>query len=547
MRVIVQILLVIDIALPRLLAQGVEARTRHFRVATTLGAAAASVAAQDLERHHAQLTALGFTFSASLTEVLLFPGLSEMQPYSSGRSVGYFQPGAETAFLVVAWNAAGDPLRALGHEYAHLAMQPWAGKHPLWLREGLADLLSQIRPAEGGLKIGLPIAGYIEALRKGRLLEWQQVLSASRGSPLFEGPDTGPLFYAQSWLLAHRLVVGKIFSGSLAQRLEALAGEAPLLLPIPEVLPEEALPAAAPASSVAGASVRELAVWEWEHRLAELLRSGNRQGEARPALVALAARFPDRPEPSESLGALEIDRLEYDQAERWLSEAIRLGSGHAATHYRYSLLLMRPVAGGDARGRAEQAARHARRAVEIDPRQPLYWLARAHAQMQLSQWESARASLAGLRERAADPLLREQAEVELREIERRREQQARPPRRPAPPVAVIVDTPPPAPTVSPPPAPAIRQARPETHPGTLTFWGYLRRVECLEEGKILTVSNRRLSVRVRERAGQPARLHSPPGKWRAIPCTLKDVEVNLVYRPSPHFGLVNGDLVALIF
>jgi len=80
-----------------------------------------------------------------------------------------------------------------------------------------------------------------------------------------------------------------------------------------------------------------------------------------------------------------------------------------------------------------------------------------------------------------------------------------------------------------------------------SFWGYLRRVECLEEGKILTVSNRRLSVRVRERAGQPARLHSPPGKWRAIPCTLKDVEVNLVYRPSPHFGLVNGDLVALIF
>ena len=74
-------------------------------------------------------------------------------------------------------------------------------------------------------------------------------------------------------------------------------------------------------------------------------------------------------------------------------------SNHAATHYRYSLMLMQP-------GRsAEEAARHARRAVELDPAQPLYWLARAHSEMQLDRWEAARASLEQVRSRAADPEL----------------------------------------------------------------------------------------------------------------------------------------------
>lgn len=264
--------------------------------------------------------------------------------------------------------------------------------------------------------------------------------------------------------------------------------------------------------------------------------------EAREALSGLRTRFPERPEPAESLGALEMDALHYDRAAEWLAEAVRLGSTNAATHYRYSLLLMRPG------GAAEAAARHARRAVALDPAPPLHWLAQAHAEMQLSQWEAARSSLAQLRERAADPLLEAQVRVELEEIERRREQQLRPPREPEHPAKITVTTitePPPVPSISPPPAPPAR--RPEPHPGTLLFWGYLRRVECGEGEKILTVTSRMFTVRVRERAGQPAKLYYPPGNIRRIPCSLKDVEVNVVYRPLAHFGPINGDLVAVIF
>ena len=129
------------------------------------------------------------------------------------------------------------------------------------------------------------------------------------------------------------------------------------------------------------------------------------------------------------------------------------------------------------------------------------------------------------------------------------EQALRPPPQPAPPVRirVVEPSPPPAPDPPPPPPASVPPPHPLSIPGTLTFWGYLRRVECTGAGKILTVTNPRFTVRVRERPGQPAQLYSPPRNLRRLPCTLKDVEVNVVYRPLARFGPLNGDLVAVLF
>ncbi len=510
-------------AIAPLAAQGFEARAGHFRVATTTSPIIASAAAARLERVRAHLTALGFTLPPARTEAVVFADLAQMQPYSpNAGSAGFFQQGTETSFIAVTWDSAGDPYRHLAHEMAHQAMTSLAGKHPPWLREGLAELLSNLEPVEGGLKLGSPIAAHLDAAH--------------------HGPPRSRV-YAQNWMRAHRAVVGRPFAGTLAQRLAALEAPDPADIPLPENWPTEILPVAIDSGATPEASVRPLAPWEWEHRLAEMLRAMNRAAQARETLAALRSRFPERPEPAESLGALDMDAYQYDQAEERLAEAVRLGSTNPWTHYRYSLLLMRP---GKA---AALAARHARRAVELDAAQPLYWLARAHAEMQLSQWEAAGASLGELRRRAADPLLAEQVRVELAEIGRRREQASRPPPEPKPPERppiIVAEAPPDPPSISPPPPARPRQPA-ASFPGTLTFWGYLRRVDCGEGEKILTVSNRIFSIRVRERSGSPARLYSPPGKWRQIPCTLRGVEVNAIYRPSAHFGGINGDLVALIF
>jgi len=517
-------------------AQGVEARSPHFRVMTTLPPEAAQAAAAAMERYRTLLGSLGFAVPPGLTDVVLFPDLAEMQSFGQGGAIGFYRPGADATFLCVAWKEADDPLRALAHEFAHHVTRALVAGHPWWLREGIADLLSNMEAAPAGWKLGAPIAGHVEVLRREPWLDWKQVSAAGRHA-------ANPVLYAQAWLLAHRLIVGRSAAGSLARRIESLEVPPAPLVTLPDPLPVEVLAAAAPVA-VPEPRLRTAEPWEYEHRLAELLRALNRGVAARQALDGLRARFPQRPEPAESLGALAMDSLDYPEAEERLGEAVRLGSANATTYYRYSLLLMQPGKS------AQEAARHASRAVELDPLQPLHWLARGQAEMLLARWDQARASLVQMQNRSSDPLLVEQARVELAEIGRRQEQALRPPRGPEPPPQMVVtripEPAPEPPSVSPPPRPRPAR-RSETHPGTLRFWGFLRRVDCSEDGKILTVVAHRFTVRVREPASRPARLYSPPAGIRRIPCTLKDVEVNVVYRPASQFGGINGDLVAVIF
>ncbi len=518
MRCVLLSLAAICAAGARLAAEDVEARTGHFRV---VGApAAAPVAARALERLHGELAALGFAVPPDASEVVLFADSTDMQPYAPpGRASGFFQQGTDVSFLAVAWGDSGEPLRALAHELAHRVLQPRLHNRPDWLREGLAELLSNLQPVPGGVMLGIPIASHLADLKS--------------------GSDTGFLFYARSWAAAHRLLVGRAGAGDLPRRIDALPAKLEYDPHLPNPVPVEVLPAGpVPEPEVA---VRPLHPWERDHQRAELLRARNLTVQARAALVVLRAQFPERPEPFESLGALEMDLLHYDDAERHLAEAVRRGSVHAATHYRYSLLLMQP-------GRsAEEAARHARRAVELDPAQPLYWLARAHAEMQLDRWEAARASLEQVRSSAADPDLSDQVRLELAEVERRREQAQRPP-----PVAeaqrvTIVPMPPPAP-VLPPEAP-LPSSEPRRWPplGTVLFLGQIRQVECTAEGKIFTVANPRFTIRVRERRAQAAKVYYAPRHLRNLPCSMKNVGVNVVYRPLARFGPLNGDLVAVLF
>jgi tetratricopeptide (TPR) repeat protein len=535
-------------------AQTFEARTPYFRVAAAGPSEVAVNAALGLERTRARFAALGLPVGSQRTDVLIFADIAAMQPYApqenqaSGRAIGFFRQGPERLFIAMAWKEAGDPQRVLAHELAHQAVWPLVKDQPLWFREGLADLLSNLQPAEGGWRVGLPITAHLEALRQGAWLDWQEV-RAARDSSFLDNPGLNRLFYAQSWLLVHRLLVGRLGSG-----LSAAIAESPAPADFPASaaasLATEILFSSGPAEPASIPAIRETEPWEYRHRLAELLRALGRTEDARRALLALRSEVPGRPEPAESLGALEMDALRYEQAEEQLAEAVRLNSENAATHHRYALLLMRP---GHS---AAAAARHARRAVELDSGEPRHWLAQAQAEMQLANWEPARVSVTEMRQRTTDPLLLGQAQTEWDEIERRRQEQLHPPRPPRPSSARITvaplpepEPPPaaPAPAESPAPAPVRAPENPFAYPGTVTFVGYLRRVECGPAEKILTVSNRRLAIRVRERNGEPARLYYAPKGMRRIPCDLQNAEVNVVYRPLGGADSLNGDVVAVIF
>ena len=85
-------------------------------------------------------------------------------------------------------------------------------------------------------------------------------------------------------------------------------------------------------------------------------------------------------------------------------------------------------------------------------------------------------------------------------------------------------------------------------PHTVVVYGWLKAVSCRGAEKVVTVETPRFRVRLREPLGRRATLHSPPKKWRGLPCKTKGYwEVNVAYRPNLKKGDVRGELAAILF
>ena len=470
----------------------------------------------------------------------------------------------------------------------------------------------------------MPVPYFAGRLTDNPWLPWPEIWSAERESATADHPNFRP----QSWLLVHLLVsegldLTQLNPATVQARLTRRSPEkieAQLRAALEKPLSNRYLnlhdkwrPAPPPSNSPrrfdpadAGASTqpRELAPGELRFVLADLQRETQPPEAVRLELEALKREFPNRPEPSESLGALEMDQHNYDPAEQHLADAVKKGSRNPRTHYRYSLMLMRPQPSPQ---RAALAVKHAQTARQLDPAQPVYLLTEAQARMTAGQWGESAAALARLTQY---PDWESRAQAEFRELQRRQQQQLNRLQRDALPepqwpfaAGVVHGTPqPPAATPLEPassegsawktpstpdaavwagptphasetpgrseqvaaarsglfpsftrrpvpkPPPKAKPAQPRwPPPGTILLYGYINGVECRENEKIVTVKTPRHRIRLREPAGAPAKLYSKP-KWiKGLECGLRGLEVNVAYKATRGSREVRGTLVAVIF
>ena len=150
---------------------GVEARTEHVRVVTELEPLLAKAAAVHLERSRSLYVSLGLSprrRAATPLTALLYRDAEQMEaqiPIPAPRPAsprGFFQTGADRDYIVLAWDAPGNPFVALAHEQAH---QLTAGAdHPTWFREGLAEYLSRWEVIDGRVHLGGSVPSYLRAL-----------------------------------------------------------------------------------------------------------------------------------------------------------------------------------------------------------------------------------------------------------------------------------------------------------------------------------------------------------------------------------------------
>jgi hypothetical protein len=155
------------------------------------------------------------TASAVPTIVLVFPSdraFTPFKPRYNGRPVqlgGLFmrRPDANYIALVRGLDEAG--MRVIFHEYAHLVISNATHSLPLWLNEGIAEFYSTFELRDGGAEalIGRPIADHVHLLREASLLPMEQLVAVRHDSPLYNEGHRRSVFYAQSWALAHMLLV----------------------------------------------------------------------------------------------------------------------------------------------------------------------------------------------------------------------------------------------------------------------------------------------------------------------------------------------------
>lgn len=226
--------------LPRKGATWIAVDTPAFRVLSNAAEEPTRRLLTDLETFRSALATLlgeATTTAALPTLVYLFRNSEDFSRYDDDLrecrgtrcTAGWFLA-ARQANLVSIDASAEEAARVALHEYVHFLVENTSPGLPLWLNEGLAEFYSTFRATPRGAEVGRPIENHLRLLREQGLLPLAQLFAVDYNSPLYREHERAGVFYAQSWALTHRLLVGdeergREAGGELIARLAA--GEAP--------------------------------------------------------------------------------------------------------------------------------------------------------------------------------------------------------------------------------------------------------------------------------------------------------------------------------
>jgi tetratricopeptide (TPR) repeat protein len=189
----------------------IEVRSSNFSIYTALAEREGRALLENLELFRATILAVtkARTVEPNVpTEIYAFRSEGDFRPFEPRPdAVGFFRPTLRANY--VALSSGSRAARAtLYHEYTHFLLQnEGAAHHPLWFDEGFAELLSSIDVRGNNVRIGDPPPQRVGWLRSGSSIPWARVIRARSYDGFNE--DELQMFYAQSWLLVHHLMLRK--------------------------------------------------------------------------------------------------------------------------------------------------------------------------------------------------------------------------------------------------------------------------------------------------------------------------------------------------
>jgi Flp pilus assembly protein TadD len=416
--------------------------------------------------------------------VLAFPDHTSMEPFLPlyhGRPAdlaAFFGRGSDENLIVLALSSSGSAsLKIIFHEYAHLLFRHHQPYWPPWLAEGMAEIYSTFQLKGGDqARLGLPMDHHVRLLAEVPLWPLQGLFSITRASTEYNERRYQGIFYAESWLLAHYLMLGdnpahkanfsqltsllrqgqspeQAFTNAFQTTLPAMQVELGRYLVRHKFTPLQ-LTLSAALKQRRTFVTRSLTPMEVCYRLGNELLHLGRLDVAESYFRQAEQLAPGSPLPYEGLGLLAARRGQPDEAVRLLRQAMQLGPLDFRAHYTYAraryLLtadgqIFHPLGGetaADIRTELQKslalmpdfgpahhllglfemvqgedlagAQRHVERAIQLEPENQSYLLSLAQVQLVRHDPAAARRTLEPLRLCYVDPAIRAHAEDMLK-------------------------------------------------------------------------------------------------------------------------------------
>ena len=195
-----------------------EARTAHFHTYSCGPTREVARLTARLEQFYAAYAVLAGTQAVASPPIVVmaFPDHAAMEPFLpvyQGRPANLaalFKRDSDENLIVLSLsNAGASALEAVFHEYTHLLLRHNQQFWPLWLKEGMADVYSTFEVAgEHTVRVGRPMDLYLRLLDRRPLLPLRELFAVTHDSPEYNERERQGIFYAESWLLTHYLMLG---------------------------------------------------------------------------------------------------------------------------------------------------------------------------------------------------------------------------------------------------------------------------------------------------------------------------------------------------
>jgi tetratricopeptide (TPR) repeat protein len=215
----------------------IEVRSPNFIVISDASPKQARHAAKSFEQFRSMLlTSLPMLKVDSGSTLVIFAA-------RDGRSMKTLYPGntpekgilkssPEASFAMLDINAPGGAAyQEIYHQYARMVLRQSFLNPPLWLSEGLGELLGSVNISDRASDIGRPSPKLLHILGTQPRLPLTALLAIKPESQYYRRPEKYEAFHAQSWAFTHYLMFGdeKSHAGQLQQLLELLHNDAPQL------------------------------------------------------------------------------------------------------------------------------------------------------------------------------------------------------------------------------------------------------------------------------------------------------------------------------